>query len=111
MRSKASASLRLGSSLRRYSRLRFGFVILVSQQVENLVQLIVHSHYESECVLDSLPIDDGLALLQTVRGPHRDPEQLCEQVLALLARQPQTYDDVTLLALRADDAVDERVPV
>jgi hypothetical protein len=59
----------------------------------------------------SRPIDDGLALLQTVRGPHRDPEQLCEQVLALLAGPPQTYDDVTLLALRADDAVDEPVPV
>ena len=59
----------------------------------------------------SRPIDDGLALLETVRGPHRDPEQLCEQVLALLAGQPPTYDDVTLLALRADDTVDQRVPV
>ena len=59
----------------------------------------------------SRPIDDGLALLETVRGPHRDPEQLCEQVLALLAGQPPTYDDVTLLALRADDTVDQRIPV
>ena len=58
----------------------------------------------------SRPIDDGLALLQTVRGPHRDPEELCEQVLALLADQPQTYDDVTLLVLRADDTVDQCVP-
>jgi serine phosphatase RsbU (regulator of sigma subunit) len=59
----------------------------------------------------SRPIDDGLALLESVRGPHRDPEQLCEQVLTLLAGEPATYDDVTLLALRADDTVDQRVPV
>ena len=59
----------------------------------------------------SRPIDDGLALLETVRGPHRDPEQLCEQVLTLLAGQQPTYDDVTLLALRADDTVNQRVPV
>jgi serine phosphatase RsbU (regulator of sigma subunit) len=59
----------------------------------------------------SRPIDDGLALLETVRGPHRDPEQLCEHVLSLLAAQPPTYDDVTLLALRADDTVHQRIPV
>jgi serine phosphatase RsbU (regulator of sigma subunit) len=59
----------------------------------------------------SRPIDDGLALLETVRGPHRDPEQLCEEVLTLLAGQPPTYDDVTLLALRADDSADQRIPV
>jgi len=59
----------------------------------------------------SRSIDDGLALLETVRGPHRDPEQLCEHVLSLLAAQPPTYDDVTLLALRADDTVDQRIAV
>jgi hypothetical protein len=59
----------------------------------------------------SRPIDDGLALLETVRGPHQDPDQLCDEVLTLLADQPPTYDDVTLLALRADDVVDQRIPV
>jgi serine phosphatase RsbU (regulator of sigma subunit) len=58
----------------------------------------------------SRPIDDGLALLETVRGPHRDPDQLCEQVLTLLDDELPTYDDVTLLALRADDTADHRVP-
>jgi hypothetical protein len=59
----------------------------------------------------SRPIDDGLALLETVRGPHRDPDQLCEQVLTLLDDELPTYDDVTLLALRADDTLDQRIPV
>jgi len=59
----------------------------------------------------SRPIDDGLALLETVRGPHRDPDQLCEQVLTLLAGQPPTYDDVTLLALRVDDSMEQPLRV
>jgi serine phosphatase RsbU (regulator of sigma subunit) len=59
----------------------------------------------------SRPIDDGLALLETVRGPHRDPEQLCEQVFTLLAGQEPTSDDVTLLALRADNTIDQGIPV
>src|SRR4051794_20929084 len=59
----------------------------------------------------SRSIDDGLALLESVRGPHRDPEQLCEQVITLLAAQPPTSDDVTLLALQADDTVDQPIPV
>jgi len=59
----------------------------------------------------SCSIDDGLAMLATVRGPHQEPEQLCEQVLALLAGLPPTDDDVTLLALRADDTADHPVLV
>jgi serine phosphatase RsbU (regulator of sigma subunit) len=59
----------------------------------------------------SRPIDHGLALLESVRGPHRDPDQLCEQVLTLLVGQPPTCDDVTLLALGADDTGDQHVPV
>jgi serine phosphatase RsbU (regulator of sigma subunit) len=58
----------------------------------------------------SRSIDDGLALLESVRGPHRDPEQLCEHVITLLAAQPPTGDDVTLLALRADDTLDQPIP-
>jgi hypothetical protein len=34
----------LSSSLIRYSRLRFGFVTVTSEEIENLVQLTVHSH-------------------------------------------------------------------
>jgi serine phosphatase RsbU (regulator of sigma subunit) len=59
----------------------------------------------------SRPIDDGLALLETVRGPHRDPDQLCEEVLALLATSTPTDDDVTLLALRADDHAEGSTPI
>jgi serine phosphatase RsbU (regulator of sigma subunit) len=49
----------------------------------------------------TVSLSDGQRRLASVRGPHADPDGLCEQVLLdMLADDPQT-DDVTLLALQA----------
>ena len=49
----------------------------------------------------SMTLSDGQTRLETIRGPHDDPDLLCERVLTdMLADDVQT-DDVTLLALQA----------
>jgi len=50
----------------------------------------------------STSITDGLSLLESISGPHPNPDGLCDEVLSvLLADGAEPADDVTLLALQA----------
>jgi serine phosphatase RsbU (regulator of sigma subunit) len=53
----------------------------------------------------SRPVDEGLTRLQeAVAGPGADPEQLCEQALAVLGPDRGHEDDTALLAVSLDPA-------
>jgi len=49
----------------------------------------------------TVSLSDGQDRLQTIRGPHPDPDRLCERVLVDMLDEGPQADDITLLALQA----------